>query len=118
MEAMIYAIRRGGRTVLIANDTGWLADESWAMLDSVRFDAVIIECTIGFRNPDANKTHQGFNTTVKFRERLIDLRCITDGTPAYVTHFSHNGLGLSEELQARFQPHGMIVAYDGLAVEI
>ena len=118
MEAMIYAIRRGGRTVLIANDTGWLADESWAMLDSVRFDAVIIECTIGFRNPDANKTHQGFNTTVKFRERLIDLRCITDGTPAYVTHFSHNGLGLYEELQARFQPHGMIVAYDGLAVEI
>ena len=118
MEAMIYAIRRGGKTVLIANDTGWLTDESWAMLDGLRLDAVIIECTIGFRNPDANKTHQGFNTTVKFRERLIDQRCITGETPAYVTHFSHNGLGLYEELQARFSQHGMTVAYDGLAIEI
>ena len=118
MEAMIYAIRRGGRTVLIANDTGWLTDEAWAMLDGVKFDAAVIECTIGFRNPDANKTHQGFNTTVKFREKLIDMRCLAPDAPAYVTHFSHNGLGLYEELQARFSQYGMIVAYDGLAIEI
>lgn len=118
LEAMIYAIRRGGKTVLIANDTGWLTDESWKMLDGLRFDAVAIECTIGFRNPDANKTHQGFNTTVKFRERLIDLRCITEDTPAYVTHFSHNGFGLHGDFAARFKPYGMTVAFDGLAVEI
>jgi len=118
LGAMIYVIRRGGKSVLIANDTGWLADEAWAMLDGLRLDAAVIECTIGFRNPDADKTHQGFNTTVKFRERLIGMRCIKEETPAYATHFSHNGLGLHEELQARFSQHGMTVAYDGLAVEI
>ena len=118
MEAMIYAIRRGEKTVLIANDTGWLTDESWRMLDGLRFDAAVIECTIGFRNPDANKTHQGFNTTVKFREKLIDMGCIAGDTPAYVNHFSHNGYGLHADFEARFEPHGMTVAYDGLAVEI
>ena len=118
LGAMIYVIRRGGKTVLIANDTGWLADEAWHMLDNIRLDTVVIECTIGFRNPDANKTHQGFNTTVKFREKLIEMRCLAPDAPAYVTHFSHNGYALHEELQARFFPEGMTVAYDGLSVEI
>ena len=118
LGAMIYAIRRSGKTLLIANDTGWLADEAWAMLDGVKFDAAVIECTIGFRNPDANKTHQGFNTTVKFRRKLIDMRCLAPDAPAYVTHFSHNGQALHEEFVARFKPYGMTVAYDGFAVEI
>ena len=118
LGAMIYAIRRNGRTVLIANDTGWLTDEAWTMLEGVRCDAAVIECTTGFRTPDACKNHQGFNTTLKFRERLIDIKCIEPDTPAYVTHFSHNGYGLHEELQARFFPEGMTVAYDGLSVEI
>lgn len=118
LDAMIYVVRRGGKTVLIANDTGWLADESWRMLDSIRLDAVVIECTIAFRNPDANKTHQGFNTTLKFRERLVEMRCLAPDAPAYVTHFSHNGYGLHDELQSRFYPHGMTVAYDGLRVDI
>ena len=118
LGAMIYAIRRNGRTVLIANDTGWLTDEAWTMLEGVRCDAAVIECTTGFRTPDACKNHQGFNTTLKFRERLIDIKCIEPDTPAYVTHFSHNGYALHEELQARFFPEGMTVAYDGLSVEI
>jgi len=118
LGAMIYVIRRGGRTVLIANDTGWLTDEAWAMLDGIRLDAAVIECTIGFRRPDADKTHQGFNTTVRFREKLIDMRCLAPDAPAYVTHFSHNGFALHEEFEARFKPYGMTVAYDGFAVEI
>jgi len=118
LDALIYVIRRGGRTLLIANDTGWLADEAWAMLDGVKLDAVIIECTIGFRNPDANKTHQGFNTTVKFREKLIEMGCLAPDAPAYVTHFSHNGLGLHADFEARFNPHGITVAYDGMTVDI
>ena len=118
LDAMIYVIRRGGRTLLVANDTGWLTDEAWRMLDGIRLDAVVIECTIGFRNPDANRNHQGFNTTVKFREKLIDMRCLAPDAPAYVTHFSHNGFGRHEEFVARFEPYGMTVAYDGLAVEI
>jgi len=118
LGAMIYAIRRGEKTVLIANDTGWLTDEAWRMIESLRFDAVVIECTIAFRTPDACKTHLGFDATLKFRERLVEMRCIAEDTPAYATHFSHNGYGLHEELQARFQQHGMTVAYDGLTVEI
>ena len=118
LGAMIYVIRRNGKTLLIANDTGWLTDEAWRMLDGIRLDAAVIECTIAFRNPDADKNHQGFNTTVRFRERLIDLRCLEAETPVYVTHFSHNGYGLHEELQARFFVQGMTVAFDGLGVEI
>ena len=118
MGAMIYAIRRNGRTLLIANDTGMLEPESWEMLCGVKLDTAVIECTTAFRTPDACRNHQGFNTTRAFREKLIELGCNTADTPAYVTHFSHNGYGLHEELEERFRPYGMVVAYDGLTVEV
>jgi len=118
MGAMIYAIRRGGKTVLIANDTGILAPESWAMLEGVKLDAAVIECTTAFRNTEAFKNHLGFNTTLRFRRKLVDMGCLAPDAPAYVNHFSHNGNGLYDELQEKFAPHGMTVAYDGLSIEI
>ena len=118
MGAMIYAIRRGGRTLLIANDTGNLAPESLAMLENVKLDAAVLECTTAFRTPDACRNHMGFNTTVGFRKRLVEMGCLAPDAPVYVSHFSHNGQGLHDELQAKFAPHGMIVAYDGLSIEI
>jgi phosphoribosyl 1,2-cyclic phosphate phosphodiesterase len=118
LGAVIYAIRRNGKNLLVANDTGWLAEEAWRMLDGLRFDTAVIECTTAFRNPDYHTTHQGFNTTLKFRERLVEMRCLEPETPAYVTHFSHNGYGLHEELEERFRPYGMTVAYDGLTIEV
>ena len=118
LGAMIYGIRRGGRTLLIANDTGDLVPESWAMLEGKKFDAAVIECTIGLRNPDANKTHMGFNTTLRFRQKLVDMGCLAADAPVYANHFSHNGYALYDEFQAKFAPHGMTVAYDGLSVEI
>lgn len=117
MGAMIYAIRRGGRTVLIANDTGDLAPESWAMLEGVKLDAAVIECTMGLRNPNYH-LHLGFDTALAFRRHLVDMGCLASDAPVYANHFSHNGEGLHDELQEKFAPHGITVAYDGLSIEI
>ena len=118
LGAMIYAIRRSGRTVLIANDTGDLAPEAWAMLEGVKLDAAVIECTIVFHNPDAARTHLGFNSTLRFRQKLVEMGCLAPNAPVYANHFSHNGHVLHDELKEKFAPHGITVAYDGLNIEI
>lgn len=118
LGAMIFAIRRGGKCLLIANDTAFLQETSWAMLEGVKLDMAVIECTTNFLHPDAGRTHMGVNTTVRFRDRLSEMGCLAPGAPVYVTHFSHNGGGTHDDLSRFFEPHGMSVAWDGLSVEV
>ncbi len=117
-EAQIPVLRRGGKTILIANDTGYLPEESWQRLAGVKLDAAVIECTCGLRMPDCRDGHQGFNCTVLFRKKLLELGCLQDDTPVYANHFSHNGGAVHEELVEAFSPHGINVAYDGLELEV
>ena len=49
LDALIYVFRRGGKSILIANDTGWLCDESWKLLEGMKLDAAVIESTGGTR---------------------------------------------------------------------
>lgn len=118
LGAMIYVMRRGGRSLLIANDTAFLAEASWTMLAGVKLDVAVLECTTNFKHPDASGTHMGINTTIRFRDRLREMGCLSPESRIYVTHFSHNGGGTHEELCRFFEPRGISVAYDGLAVEV
>ena len=114
---MIFAIRKGDKTLLIANDTGLLFEKSWKMLEGVKIDTAVIESTCAFGVPDLVDGHLGVNTTVKFRDKLIELGCITKATPVYVNHFSHNGRANHDRLVEFFSEKNMTVAYDGLAIE-
>ncbi|MBR7119884.1 MAG: hypothetical protein IKC77_06785 [Lentisphaeria bacterium] len=118
MGPMILAVRRNGKTLLIANDTGLLADSSWEMLKGVTFDTAVIESTCAFGVPDLQNGHLGVNTTVQFRDKLLEMGCITKDTPVYVNHFSHNGKANHDKLVEFFAPRNMTVAYDGLTIEL
>lgn len=116
--AMIYVLRRGGKSVLIANDTGWLVDESWAMLEGIKLDAAVIECTLVMRRPEGRKNHMGATASLEFRDHLVEMGCLTRETPVFVNHFSHNGRASHEDMEKFFNPHGVQVAYDGLSFEV
>ncbi len=116
--AMILVIRRAGKTVLIANDTGMLFESSWKMFENLKLDAAVIESTCSFGQPDLAINHLGINTTVQFRDRLIEMGCITAETPVYVNHFSHNGKANHDKLTDHFAKFNMTVAWDGLTIEI
>ena len=118
LGAMIFVIRRGNKNLLIANDTGLLFEDSWKMLEGVKLDTAVIESTCSFGVPDLPNGHLGVNTTVKFRDKLLEMNCISKDTPVYVNHFSHNGQANHDRLVEFFAPRNMTVTYDGLAIEL
>lgn len=68
-----YVLTRGGKTLLIANDTGWWCDESWEQIARFghRFDCAVIDCSWFSDMPDAceKQPHFGMNGMLRFRDR-------------------------------------------------
>lgn len=118
LEPLIYLIERRGRRLLIANDTGWLADEAWEALAGRRLDAAIIESTCGKLGADVRNDHMGLNVTVEFRDKLREIGCLDENSQVITNHFSHNGGMNHDEMVERYGQHGIVVAYDGMRLEV
>lgn len=116
--ALFYAVSRGGKTVLIGNDTGIPSEAVWSILETMKFDMVSLDCTMAFAEPDCANGHMGVNAVLKFADRLRNAGCLNPGCRVIATHFSHNGRPLQSDLEAFFAPHQIEVAYDGMTVEI
>ena len=74
-----------------------------------------MDCTMQQVKEGTN--HMGIEDNVELCARLKELGCLHEGTKYVVTHFSHNGGLLHEELEERVRPYGFLVACDGLTVE-
>lgn len=107
-----YIVSDGERTMLYMCDTGWYREPTWRYLAGVRLDAVIAECTKAFVDAPYD-THLGLNEVLQLKERLLMMGTAHAETRWAVTHFSHNGRPLHEELEAFCHPQGIAVAYDG-----
>ena len=115
--ALNYIIQRNGKTILIANDTGWWCDESWQLVEKFKIDIAIIECCHGLKFPDYNVHHMGANISVAFRDELRKRGALKDDAVVAVNHFSHNIQNLHAELEDFFLPKGILVGYDGMILE-
>lgn len=115
-DAMNFIIEeRTGRSVLVANDTGWWDDETWGFVAGRRVDVAFIDCTYGCR--DQREGHMGAPAAIEFAERLRGLGCLHDQSRVIVNHFSHNGNALHADLEAFCSPAGIEVGYDGMVIE-
>ncbi len=114
--SLIYAIEGGGKRLLYANDTGFPGEEVWEHLKGMRFDLVSMDCT-SVAGP-AYESHMNIEGNLKMRQRLLDMGSADEKTVFVVTHFSHNGGLLHDEIVARFADVGALVAYDGFTVEV
>jgi phosphoribosyl 1,2-cyclic phosphate phosphodiesterase len=117
---LIYVIRRGGKHILIGNDTGYFPEATWDYLAAaqVKLDLVILDCTSGQLYPDADRNHMGINTVVKVRDRLAEIGSVSAATTVVANHFSHNGHMLHEDFERFFQPRGIEVGFDGRIIEL
>lgn len=117
--ALNYIVEHAGRSVLLAWDTGWWADETWAALEGRRFDTVISECTIlGPGEANREGRHLNFATLLQMKARLTEMGCIEPSTPWATLHIGDNG-GLTYDEQVAFaQPHGVTVGWDGLRLAV
>ena len=113
-EAVFYLIRHGKAWLLIAHDTGLPSDEVWNFLaeKKIHLDIVIMDCT--FACKDHAIGHMGGECIFDFCKKLQGINAADKSTTFVVNHFSHNVRPLHDELEKFFNPHGIIVGYDGM----
>ena len=116
--ALNLVIRSGEAGLLIANDTGWWPERSWEQVRGLGLGAAVIECTYLHQNPEARHHHMGVQTTIAFRDRLLQEGALRPDAQVLTAHFSHNGGTLHEELCSVFEPANITVAYDGLVLSV
>ena len=105
-----------GKKMVYGHDTGIFVDDVMRFLAGQHLDFVMLDCTDGDEKEGAN--HMGFADDLIVRDMLRDAGCVDDSTRMVLTHFSHNGHLLHEELEALGGPEGFQVAYDGVIYEV
>ena len=117
-EAFIYLIE-GERALLYAHDTGYFYDEVFAYLKErgVVLDMISLDCTNVDIPISDEDSHMGFANIGRVLDRLRADGVVRPHTKVLVNHFSHNGAPLHHLLEARANPLGYGVSYDGCTVE-
>ena len=121
----VCLLEKNGKTFFLFNDSGLLEKETiaWLKDKKVQFDCVSFDCTFGEADASYNGTyrtqHMGFPQIEEMRKIFIQNGNYKENTIEIITHFSHNiatiGYGDMEKLA---QEKGLVLAYDGLKMEI
>lgn len=116
---LFYAIENAGRTILYAHDTDFFSEKVWEFMlqNQMRFDLVSMDCTEGFREVDY-VGHMNFEKNLILMQQMLQLRLADEKTLFVANHFSHNGHANYAEAVEFAQKHSLIVAYDGLELEV
>lgn len=107
---------KDGKRLFYGNDTGDITEETWNHIKSLYFDVVSLDCTMG--GTPGCASHMGIEENILVRNKMLEVGCADKNTKFVITHFSHNGCLLHDELEERVKDVGFIVAYDGMVLEI
>ena len=116
-EALIFVIEDGRSTMLYANDTGALPDETLDFIEqqNIKFDIVSMDTCRGILDGD---THMGIRENVELRERLRRMHAVTPDTEYYLNHYSHMCGMIPQEYERLVDQEGFLLTYDGLSVTV
>ena len=116
-QCYIYLIEdKHGKRMLYGHDTGYFVPETMEALKGIHLDLVMLDCTYGRYRDGGN--HMGLEDNFEMKRRLIENGNVDETTKMIVTHFSHNGHMMHDELVAAASPEGFEVAYDGVIYQI
>ena len=113
-KCFIYLVKKDDTTLLYGNDTGFFPESTWEHLRGKKLQMVSLDCSYIKYKEGTN--HMGIPDVLEVKKRLYELQCADDATKFIVTHFSHIGQWLHEEIVEAVTPHHITVAYDGLEV--
>lgn len=116
-----YLVTRNGKTMLYLHDSGWWPEDTWEFMASWaarggRIDLATYDCT--FCAGPRDRGHMGIPAIVRVRERLREIGAIADQSTHIISHFSHNNHLMHHELEAIADPQGLLVAFDGMKVNV
>jgi phosphoribosyl 1,2-cyclic phosphate phosphodiesterase len=113
---LLYYIEKDGKAILYGHDTGTIPEETWEWLKDKKLDLAILECTMG--HIDYKKTHMNIEAVLETKSRMLEYEMLKPGSEIVVTHFSHNSQLLHSDLTEIFEPHSILVAFDGMVLEV
>lgn len=113
-KCFIYMIERDGKRLLYAHDTGFFPEKTCDHIASAHFDYVSLDCTM-LAVPDGNN-HMGLKDVFKMKNNLVKMGCVDERTQFVISHFSHSGELLHDEIESLATPKNIGVAYDGMTV--
>ena len=114
----VYVIEKDGQTIFYGHDSGWFPELTWQWLEGKALDLVVLECTYGFNGDDRTDNHMSLETVFAAQQKLCAMECLHAGSQIVVSHISHSGKLLHEELVAACRDKNITVAYDGLIVNV
>ena len=121
-DSYIYLIEKSEKRMLYAHDTGIMTDEVFSFLKGKRCDLISLDCTMGYQTTE--KGHMGFPANIKVKQRLLKNGTADEKTVFVCHHFSHNGLRSPDgeltydKFSEMIAPHGFVMSYDGMRIEI
>lgn len=113
---LLFYIERNGKALLYGNDTGWFPEETWQWLEGKSFDAAILDCTGG--PLPGRRNHMNNEAVLEMKTIFEQKGMLRPNGVVLATHFSHNCGMLHEELVEFYKPHGVLVAYDGMKLDV
>lgn len=115
-QCYIYLVNLGGKVLLYGHDTGYFPEQTWEVLKGTPIDIALFDCTDGAGK--CTDYHMGFPAVLRVKDRLVQQGCTSDHTLYVITHFSHNGKLLHDELVSIAHPYGFITAFDGMELNV
>jgi len=114
---LIYLIKKEGKTLLYAHDTGFFPDETMEYLKKYKphIDFATFDCCFSLEHSENG--HMGFDEVLIMKERLQAIEVIDESTVCCVNHFSHNNGQLYQDMEAYSLKHGFLTSFDGMEVE-
>ena len=114
-----YLIERGGKSLLYATDGAWILYDALYALKGKRLDAAAFDATVGDYTGDFRAGEH--NSIPMLRLLLPSLRTIDalrPDTAVYLTHIAPSLHQPHREEAPRLAREGLLLAHDGLTVEI
>ena len=116
-DAFVFLIKKDNKTILYLNDTGRPFDDFYEFFENnkVHIDLISYDCTFVILPSCAG--HLGLDSVQEVREKLAQLGVCDETTQHVITHFSHNGKLIHDELVPEGEKIGVITAYDGFSID-
>jgi len=114
-QCLFYSVDDGKHHLLYATDTGPFPDATWDALDGQSFDCIVLEETEGYGKWPQ---HMNFERFINHYRRFQSEGMLRPGARVIAHHLSHAWNPVHDKVVPILEPHGVIVAYDGLTIDL
>lgn len=109
---------REGNTLLYGLDSGPPPEEMWQFVEGRKLDAVILDATVGFGDPQAASNHMSLAGIREVVGRLRAMDVLSPGCQFVLSHINAHHWPPHDEAEPLVAEEGFLLSYDGMWLEI